>query len=179
MARKLAITIAGAVSLGSYESGVAFELLDAIAQHNQWADANNQPDERIEVDVLTGASAGGMTVAMIAQRLLYDGLSMSQPYDNPLYNAWVSDVDILGLLARGQKEDVTHSVLSSDFVIGISETYLMGRYKNQPQPPPSSTAASGAIFRPQAATWTGSIEPQRGRLLPFHTQRRSVHIHAP
>ena len=135
MARKLAITIAGAVSLGSYESGVAFELLDAIAQHNQWADANNQPDERIEVDVLTGASAGGMTVAMIAQRLLYDGLSMSQPYDNPLYNAWVSDVDILGLLARGPKEDVTHSILSSDFVIGISETYLMGRYKNQPQPP--------------------------------------------
>jgi predicted acylesterase/phospholipase RssA len=137
MAKKVAITIAGAVSLGSYESGVAFELLDAIAQHNQWADANNQPDERIEIDVLTGASAGGITVAMIAQRLLYDGLCMSQPYDNPLYNAWVSDVDILGLLARRPKEDVTHSVLSSDFVIGISETYLMGRYKNQPQPPPT------------------------------------------
>src|SRR5580700_8843601 len=56
--------------------------------------------------------------------------------NNPLYNAWVSTVDIVGLLARGPKEDVTHSVLSSDFVIGISETYLMGRYKNLPQPPP-------------------------------------------
>ncbi len=87
--------------------------------------------------MLTGASAGGMTAAMIAQRLLYDGASMSQPYDNPLYNAWVSGVDIAGLLARGPKEDVEHSVLSSDFVIGISETYLMGRYHNQPQPPPS------------------------------------------
>jgi hypothetical protein len=30
MAKKLAITIAGAVSLGSYESGVAFDILDAI-----------------------------------------------------------------------------------------------------------------------------------------------------
>jgi Patatin-like phospholipase len=136
MAKKLAITIAGAVSLGSYESGVAFELLDAIAQNNQWADANNQPDERIEIDVLTGASAGGMTAAMIAQRLLFEGTSMNQPYNNPLYNAWVSSVDIAGLLARGPKEDVMHSVLSSDFVIGISETYLMGRYRSQPQPPP-------------------------------------------
>jgi patatin-like phospholipase len=137
MRKKLAISIAGAVSLGSYESGVAFELLDAIAQHNQWAEANNQPEERIEIDVLTGASAGGMTSAMIAQRLLYDGLSMSQPYNNPLYNAWVSTVDIAGLLARGPKEDVTHSVFSSNFIVGISETYLMGRYNNQPQPPPA------------------------------------------
>jgi hypothetical protein len=137
MAKRLAITISGAVSLGSYESGVIFEVLDALAQHNQWASASNLSDERIEIDVLTGASAGGMTVAMIAQRLLYDGLSMSQAYDNPVYNAWVSDVDIVGLLARGPTEDVTHSVLSSDFVIRISETYLMGRYKNQPQPPPT------------------------------------------
>lgn len=137
MAKKLAITISGAVSLGSYESGVIFELLDSLAQHNLWANQNNLPDERIEIDVLTGASAGGMTVAMIAQRLLYDGPSMTQAYDNPLYNAWVSTVDIVGLLARGPKEDVTHSVLSSDFVIGISETYLMGRYENQTQPLPA------------------------------------------
>jgi Patatin-like phospholipase len=136
MGKKLAITISGAVSLGSYESGVAFELLDAIAQHNQWADANNQPNQRIEIDVLTGASAGGMTAAILAQRLLFDGFSMSQPYNNPLYNAWVSTVDIVGLLARDSTEDVTHSLLSSNFVVGISETYLLGRYKNQPQPPP-------------------------------------------
>jgi predicted acylesterase/phospholipase RssA len=82
MAKKLAITIAGAVSLGSYESGVAFEVLDALTQHNHWADANDLPDERFEIDVLTGASAGGMTSAMIAQRLLYDGPSMSEPYNN-------------------------------------------------------------------------------------------------
>lgn len=74
MAKKLAITIAGAVSLSSYESGVAFEILDALSQHNQWAGQNQLPGERIEIDVLTGASAGGMTVAMIAQRLLFEGL---------------------------------------------------------------------------------------------------------
>jgi predicted acylesterase/phospholipase RssA len=138
MAKKLAITISGAVSLGSYESGVVYEVLDALAQHNQWADANHLPNDRIEIDVLTGASAGGMTAAMIAQHLLYDGPSLSDAYNNPLYNAWVSDVDITGLLARDQTEDVTHSVLSSDFVIKISDTYLMGRYQNQPQPPPAA-----------------------------------------
>jgi len=74
---------------------------------------------------------------MIAQRLLYDGTSMVQAYDNPLYNAWVSDVDIVGLLARGPTENVTHSVLSSDFVIKISDTSLLGRYKGLPQSPPS------------------------------------------
>jgi hypothetical protein len=138
MAKKLAITIAGAVSLGSYESGVAFEILDAVAQHNQWADANHLPDERFEIDVLTVASAGGMTSAIIAQRLLYDGASLNNPYDNPLFNAWVSTVDIEKLLARDPEEDVTHSVLSSDFVTGISKTFLMGRYPDpaQPVPPP-------------------------------------------
>ncbi|MGD0546605.1 MAG: patatin-like phospholipase family protein [Terracidiphilus sp.] len=143
MAKKLCITIAGAVSLGSYESGVAFEVLDALAQHNQWADENRQPDERIEIDVLTGASAGGMTAAMIAQRLLFDGPAMSQPYSNPLYEAWVKSVDITGLLARQPDEDVTHSLLSSDCVMGIAKTYLTGRYATappQPQPHPALSA---------------------------------------
>jgi hypothetical protein len=136
MATHLALTIAGAVSLGSYESGVAFEILDALSQHNQWANQNTVPDERIGIDVLTGASAGGMTVSMIAQRLLFDGAAMNLPYDNPLYNAWVQDIDISKLLARSADESPTHSIFSSDCVIAISETYLKGRYQDSPPPPP-------------------------------------------
>jgi hypothetical protein len=136
MAKKLGITIAGAVSLGSYESGVVFEILAAIAQHNLWADAQNPPTERFEVDVLTGASAGGMTVAMLAQRLLYDGDSLNDPYNNPLYPAWVKQVHIDGLLplrtfkpapprpsypsAYLVPEPASNSLLSSDCVIDIS-----------------------------------------------------------
>ncbi len=41
MAKKLAITIAGAVCLGSYESGVVFEVFDAIAQHHASAAAGH------------------------------------------------------------------------------------------------------------------------------------------
>jgi len=35
MSQKLAIAISGAVSLGSFESGVMYEIIEAIAQHNQ------------------------------------------------------------------------------------------------------------------------------------------------
>lgn len=143
MAKKLSITISGAVSLGSYESGVAFEVLDALSQHNQWG-AQNNPDARIEIDVLTGASAGGMTVAMLAQRLLFDGAAMNLPYDNPLYNAWVRDIDISKLLARGSDEPPTHSIFSSDCVINISQTYLKGRYAANPPAAPAPHPALSA-----------------------------------
>ena len=56
MPKRLAITIAGAVSLGSYEAGVLYEVLDAIHQHN--CVPGTPDEERIEIDVLTGASAG-------------------------------------------------------------------------------------------------------------------------
>ena len=131
MSKQVAITIAGAVSLGSYEAGVMYEVLDALAQHNRWADENKQSEKRIEIDVLTGASAGGMTAAMTAFSLLYNGSGLSQPYNNPLYNAWVNDIDITTLLAMQPDEDVSHSVLSSDCVVGISRKYLT------PTPPPT------------------------------------------
>ncbi len=34
MPKRLAITIAGAVSLGSYEAGVLYEVLKALSDHN-------------------------------------------------------------------------------------------------------------------------------------------------
>ncbi len=139
MARKVAITIAGAVSLGSYEAGVMYEVLDALAQHNTWADQTNRHDQRIQIDVLTGASAGGMTAAITAFSMLFSAGDLSQPYNNSLYNAWVKDIDILGLLARQPDENVTHSVLSSDCVTGISRRYLT------PKPPPQTRAPHPAL----------------------------------
>src|ERR1700683_4505365 len=93
MAKKLAVTIAGAVSLGAYESGVLYEVLDAIAQHNKDAQA---PDaEKIVIDVLTGASAGGMTAIILAQKLLFNAEEFKGPYDNPVYNTWVERISLV------------------------------------------------------------------------------------
>jgi hypothetical protein len=58
--KRVAITIAGAVSPGRYEAGVAFGMLEAIRLHNEAIDATERPeatDEKIYVDVITGASA--------------------------------------------------------------------------------------------------------------------------
>jgi hypothetical protein len=50
MAKRLAIAISGAVSLGSYEAGVTYEVLEALAKHNE---ASSSEDENILIDVIT------------------------------------------------------------------------------------------------------------------------------
>jgi hypothetical protein len=54
MPKKLASTVAAAVSLGSYEAGVLFEFLDAIHQNN--VSPQTSADDRVVVDVLTRSS---------------------------------------------------------------------------------------------------------------------------
>ena len=78
MAKKLAITISGAVSLGSYEAGVMYEVVHAIRQHNESRETS--ADDRILIDVLTGASAGGMTAAILAQKLMFEADALEGAY---------------------------------------------------------------------------------------------------
>jgi hypothetical protein len=126
MAKRLAITIAGAVSLGSYEAGVMWEVLDAIGQHN--ANPQTSAEEKIVVDVVTGASAGGMTAVILAQKLLYYGPLFAGPYDNPLYDTWVKRISLAGLQATGPDELATHSLFSSDLIESIAADVLLSRY---------------------------------------------------
>ena len=131
--KRLAITIAGAVSLGSYEAGVMWEVLDAIAQHN--LDPQTRSEDRIIVDVVTGASAGGMTGIILAQKLMYEGHTFADPYENPLYNCWVKRISLKELQNVGAGEPATHSLLSSDLIVRISEEALMARYAAGVPPP--------------------------------------------
>jgi Patatin-like phospholipase len=143
MATKLAITVAGAVSLGSYEAGVLYELLDAIAQHNGGASDEN----KIFIDVLTGASAGGMSTTVLAQKLLFEADSLADPYDNVLYQAWVRDIQLQGLLALQQGEDPSHSILSSNLVEDLSKKYLCQRYSTPHPPSPVRHPAAAETIR--------------------------------
>src|SRR5579863_3583826 len=131
----LAITIAGAVSLGAYEAGATYEILDAIRQHNEHPDTIKSGDF-IRVDVLTGASAGGMTAAIVAHGLLYqkdafvDANGCSAPYNNPLYNTWVKAISLTGLLNTTDKpvsaggDPATLSLLSSSLIEKIAHDTL-------------------------------------------------------
>ena len=142
MPKRLAITISGAVSLGCFEAGVLYEVLSAIKQHNQNEDTKKDPNQRIEVDVLTGASAGGMTATIAAQKLMFDATALDGAYQNSFYRPWVLDVDLEGLLALQSVEDPTHSILSSDFVETISRKYLTQRYQSHIVPAATRHAAA-------------------------------------
>jgi hypothetical protein len=163
MPYRLAVTIAGAVSLGSFEAGVLYEILDALAQHNQAA----PPAARIYLDVLTGASAGGMTAAIAAQTVLYSWPAVADPYDNPFYNAWVAGVDIKGLLPLAANESAAMSIFSSNFVEAVAEKFLLGRYGHLPPLPAAphpALNAAGTISLGLALSNLNGVDYQR-RLL--------------
>jgi predicted acylesterase/phospholipase RssA len=145
MPKRLAITIAGAVSLGSYEAGVLYEVLDAIHQHNTSAGVTD--DEKILIDVMTGASAGAMTAAIVAQKMLYSANEFRDPYDNPLYNVWVKRINLKGLLETvdeetGELEPALHSLFSSKVVEKIAEESMLGRYAAGKWPAPITHMAA-------------------------------------
>ena len=141
MPYKLAITVAGAVSLGTYEAGVLYEIVDAISQHNSSLPADSE--QRIVIDVLTGASAGGMSAAVLAQKLLYEGDALDGPYNNALYRVWVEDLNLDSLLALQPDEDPTHSIFSSNFIDTLSKRSLTERYSAAAVPPQKRHPAAG------------------------------------
>ncbi|HEY1923012.1 MAG TPA: patatin-like phospholipase family protein [Tepidisphaeraceae bacterium] len=123
MAKKLALVISGAVSLGTYEAGVVYELLAALAYHN-----TRNPGKEILIDVITGASAGGMNTVILAQKLLFQPSRLSDVQDNDLYLPWVRDVDLTGLLNLGSEEKSILSALSSDLIETLAQNYLISSY---------------------------------------------------
>jgi hypothetical protein len=143
MSYRIALTVAGAVSLGSYEAGVLYEVVDAIAQHNSTA----REQDKIFIDVLTGASAGGMSATVLAQKLLFEASSLANPYDNILYRAWVQDIQLQGLLTLQHDEDPSHSILSSDLVEALSTKYLCQRYSTHFLPQSEKHPASADVIR--------------------------------
>ncbi|MEM5498422.1 patatin-like phospholipase family protein [Paraglaciecola mesophila] len=140
MTYKVAIAISGAVSLGSYEAGTMYEIINAIKLHNE----SNPSDQRIKIDVMTGASAGGMTAALIAQKLLYESNSLTGALTNVGYLAWVKKVHIDGLLTTHDNDNENTSILSSGFVDSIARNLILGRYE--------STSIPSKVPHPASAT---------------------------
>lgn len=101
-----------------------YEVLEAIARHNAKVPVD-AAEKRIEIDLITGASAGGMTASILAQNLLYDDGSLRDPYTNKLYRAWVEMVDIIPLLEDVDKKDQKRALLSEKVVEGIGRKLLL------------------------------------------------------
>ena len=114
MSKRLAITISRVVSLGSYEASVLYEVIYAIGQHNR--DSKTTEDEKIVIDVLTGASAGGMTVTIVAQKLAFEA-SRSTGHIRMRCTALGSRISaLMDCLPRQPGESPAHSCLSLNLV---------------------------------------------------------------
>lgn len=110
---ELGLCMAGAVSAGAYTAGVLdflIEALDAFEEEKKERRRNNRaPLHEVVIPVLGGASAGGMCAAIAAIFLdtrfppVRADTSEEQRRRNPLYRAWVQEVDIRRFL---QKRDV-------------------------------------------------------------------------
>ncbi len=106
---EIGFCMAGAVSAGAYTAGVLdffIEALDAFTREREARLARGEaaPLHEVRVPVLGGASAGGMCAAMAAVFLdarfppVRPDTPEAERRRNPLYRAWVSDIDIRPLL---------------------------------------------------------------------------------
>lgn len=121
---RIAIAISGAVSLGSFEAGVMHSLVQAFAKHNQ-----TNPNHPVKIDVLTGSSTGGMTAALLAQKLLYERDNFISREQDAGYLAWVKMADIDALLAFDDDDNPNAGFLSSSSIQRIANHTLLARYQ--------------------------------------------------
>ncbi len=134
----LGITLAGAVSAGAYSAGVMDYLFQAL---NEWEkEKQNQrsdiPDHSVQIDVIGGASAGGMT-AIMAPLACYAGTDSVRDYEkasdpnfkprNLFFDSWVNLTDRDGAKTFNQmfettdlKGDVAPSIFNSRFIDEIA-----------------------------------------------------------
>ena len=105
---EIGLTMAGAVSAGAYTAGVVDFLLEALeAWYQQRALApDSVPSHGVNLRVMSGASAGAMTAAIVAANALdrfpavRPGSETTTGPSNPLFTAWVDRIDISQLLKQ-------------------------------------------------------------------------------
>lgn len=122
---EIGLVMAGAVSAGAYTAGVIDFLIEALdaweAEKARCAAANpdattwSVPGHSVRLRVLSGASAGSMTSAIAAVAFNYDfpHIRGGAPNSaNPLYRAWVQEIDISKLLRTEDLRDPAAPVVS-------------------------------------------------------------------
>lgn len=110
MTTRIALTLAGGVSLGAYQAGATRELLWALAHRP----TNHDP---MLIDVITGASAGALTAAVVARVLTVDRAAADH-----LHQAWVDEVSFDALTA----EQPPTSLLSDTLIGRVAERISQG-----------------------------------------------------
>jgi len=149
---KLGLTMAGAVSAGAYTAGVIDYLLETLDAWEAAKDNNRKigkgnsgydptiPMHDVVIEVMSGASAGGITsiVAAAALQQKFNSITSDKRDDrshaalhqsNPLYNTWVNltqDDMVADLFSTNDvtKNNKINSLLNSSFKETIAQRVL-------------------------------------------------------
>jgi len=130
---EIGLVMAGAVSAGAYTAGVIDFLIEALDEWQRLKDANHPdaPTHTVQLKVIAGTSAGGMTAAMAAGALAVEHQPVRDtehaPPQNKLFDSWVERIDIATLLeARDLEHDVgpLRSLLDSSVLDSIATNAL-------------------------------------------------------
>lgn len=101
---KICLTMAGAVSAGAYTAGVLDELLGVLDRWEKAKSANRKrgtdhpdydhsiPMHEVQLEVLSGASAGGITAALALKKIM-DGDCEDMESNSLLKDCWVTMAD--------------------------------------------------------------------------------------
>ncbi|HKJ45484.1 MAG TPA: patatin-like phospholipase family protein [Balneolales bacterium] len=143
---EIGLVMAGAISAGAYTAGVIDFLLQAL---NEWESAieRNEPHvprHEVRLKVIAGASAGGMTGAIVSAMIngSYSPITVlpgreptsHEVKHNQLYNAWVRSIDISKLLKTNDlasKNSPVLSILDSTVLENIAKETLSFIPNNQ------------------------------------------------
>ncbi|MDX2072392.1 MAG: patatin-like phospholipase family protein [Haliscomenobacter sp.] len=142
---KIGIAMAGAVSAGAYTAGVIDYLLETLEKWDRAKKLNEEVGEEspmydfsvpmhdVVIEVIGGASAGGMTAA-IAALAMFEGIKPINEYNpekkqNKLYDSWVNLNDAQGLPTIEQMlqtgdilaKNEVQSLLNSDPIDAIAD----------------------------------------------------------
>ena len=166
----IALVLSGAVSLGSWEAGVVDELLYQLDRLNR----DRSPADQFKIDVITGASAGAMTGALVGRAVMV-GIEDRQF----LRNAWVDDIDISRLLGGVP----VNALLSKRPIDEIARRYIA----TPEVASPSSMAPPRLLMRFTVTNMSGVDYELQGNPRPgathanfvstFHAERREFAIH--
>lgn len=147
---KIALSMAGAVSAGAYTAGVIDYLIEALDEWEKRKTSGEAdvPRHQVEIPVIGGASAGGITGVLLASQMqrpfrplttLSGNLTDEHP-ENPFYHTWVDlkekeenkDKDMLNrLLNTGDlKDGEITSLLNADFIDGVAQKALIAETQN-------------------------------------------------
>lgn len=132
---KIGLCMAGAISAGAYTAGAIDYLIEALEEWQKRKDDGvpNTPTHQVEIPVIGGASAGGMTGVIVASAIQdtivpvrkLDGNIRTPKPDNKFYHSWVDLVgeDMLPVLLDTSDiaKNGLESVLNSDFIDEIAD----------------------------------------------------------